>query len=181
MFGTKSYLAESSAHFVFAVDVSGSMHGQVQEAMTTALTLANAMEDAGDVRVDVIAYQTEYERNDDRSSISEKNVLITHIEDKRRLPICVADGTTPTAEAITHAVSMLDGSPYRRKGICVVTDGVPNRQHRELCDLVEKQGVEIYGIGIGECGAEAVKSNFRKQIFTSIDKLGDGVCKAVSA
>jgi uncharacterized protein YegL len=181
VFGAKSYLTESSAHFVLVVDVSGSMHEQVHEAMTTALTLAKTMEDAGDVRVDVIAYQTEYVWNDDRATITEKNVLITHIKDKQRLPTCVADGTTPTAEAIVHAVSMLDGSPYYRKGICVVTDGVPNRQHRDLCDRVEKQGIEIYGIGIGDSGAEAVKSNFRKQIFTTIDKLGDGVCKAISA
>ena len=181
VFGAKSYLAESSAHFVLVVDVSGSMHGQVQEAMTTALTLAKAMEDAGDVRVDVIAYQTECVWNADTSTITEKNVIITHIEDKKRLPTCAAAGTTPTAEAIIHSVSMLNGSPYYRKGICVITDGVPNLPHRDLCDRVEKQGIEIYGIGIGDGGAEAVKSNFRKQIFTTMDKLGDGVCKAISA
>ena len=181
VFGAKSYLAESSAHFVLVVDVSGSMHGQVQEAMTTALTLAKAMEDAGDVRVDVIAYQTECIWNADTSTITEKNVIITHIEDKKRLPTCAAAGTTPTAEAIIHSVSMLNGSPYYRKGICVITDGVPNLPHMDLCDRVEKQGIEIYGIGIGDGGAEAVKSNFRKQIFTTMDNLGDGVCKAISA
>ena len=181
VFGAKSYLAESSAHFVLVVDVSGSMHGQVQEAMTTALTLAKAMEDAGDVRVDVIAYQTECVWNADTSTITEKNVIITHIEDKKRLPTCAAAGTTPTAEAIIHSVSMLNGSPYYRKGICVITDGVPNLPHMDLCDRVEKQGIEIYGIGIGDGGAEAVKSNFRKQIFTTMDNLGDGVCKAISA
>ncbi|MEB8474670.1 VWA domain-containing protein [Acidithiobacillus ferriphilus] len=181
VFGAKSYLAESSAHFVLVVDVSGSMHGQVQEAMTTALTLAKAMEDAGDVRIDVIAYQTECIWNADTSTITEKNVIITHIEDKKRLPTCAAAGTTPTAEAIIHSVSMLNGSPYYRKGICVITDGVPNLPHMDLCDRVEKQGIEIYGIGIGDGGAEAVKSNFRKQIFTTMDNLGDGVCKAISA
>jgi len=183
-FGAKKLVTGESAHFVIAADMSGSMDKLAEKSLTTMLSFASELKSKGDTWVDVITYWRNYEwlRNE-MGVITEPKPLeavIGIVNNLDRFPDIEPDGLTPTAEAITFAAQMLASSPYERRGIIVITDGHPDEPHLNLCQNLEKNGIEVYGLGLTEAGVEAVKVNFTHYINASDNNLATALMAATA-
>ncbi|PKY09710.1 hypothetical protein B1757_13355 [Acidithiobacillus marinus] len=183
-FGQKRLVYGQSAHYVIAADMSGSMEDLYVRALNTTLSFAQLLQEQGDTMVDVITYYGNYEwaMNDQGKpvGVTPTGISIGTINRLDRIPDIKPDGLTPTAEAIVFAEDILKASPYERRGIIVITDGVPNEPHLDLCKKVERSGIEVYGLGLTEDGFEAVKANFTRAINAQNGHLAQALLAATA-
>lgn len=91
----------------------------------------------------------------------------------------IADGGTPTAEALWLAGNRLVARREPRKLLLLVTDGMPNDPDRaiEVAGMVERSGIEIYGIGIG---CDAITSfSTRSTVILDASSIAEAVVTAI--
>ena len=79
-------------------------------------------------------------------------------------------GSTPLAQALWHAMRLFDMQQRSRNIVIVITDGIPDSISRaqEALDALEKNNVEIYGIGIN---VNAIEDLIKKSVV--IQKSSD--------
>lgn len=90
-----------------------------------------------------------------------------------------SDGGTPTAEAITTAVSYLVMRSEPRKLLFVITDGDPNSEsqtEQAIADALAL-GVKVFGIGINARVTGFSESDF--QVIHSTDELVNALTKGL--
>lgn len=95
---------------------------------------------------------------------------------KQTVPVFSASGSTPMAQAVNHALDLLEnrkkeyseaGVDYYQPWMVLMTDGEPTDQPQDVAaaghrtsDLVEKKKLTIFPIGIGEKANMSVLATF---------------------
>ncbi|MBU2734592.1 VWA domain-containing protein, partial [Acidithiobacillus caldus ATCC 51756] len=180
IFGRRATTLGSAAHYVLLLDQSGSMSPIWDSAVECTMTMANAMERVGDVRVEVMTYYRNVEWDGDSQTLTMKDCRINHVVDRKRYPDIRPEGTTPTADALAYAWDTLKPSRYERKGIIVITDGIADTEHSGLSRQIEDSGVELYAIGLGVTDSAFLQHNFSRWVTASIAELPTKLMQALS-
>ena len=90
-----------------------------------------------------------------------------------------ANGGTPAAEGLWEAGTRLIRRRENRKILFAVTDGVPNdpAATKEVGDMIEASGIELYGIGIG---SDAIAQYCSKsKVLVGADGIASAVLNAL--
>lgn len=130
---------------IFLCDVSGSMKGLEHAlSMQAAIAMCEVMHLLG-VPFEMWTYQgnrvTNYKLFEEPFS---RKV-------KERMGASYASGGTPTANGLWVTASRLVARKEARKILILTTDGAPDRPDhaKEVGEIIENSGIELYGIGIG--------------------------------
>lgn len=93
-----------------------------------------------------------------------------------------AGGGTPTAEALWLAGNRLIARREERKLMLLVTDGDPNNMPaaQQVAGLIERSGIELYGIGIGAAAAKIRQVCRKAGLIENANDLAKAVLSALA-
>jgi Ca-activated chloride channel family protein len=89
-------------------------------------------------------------------------------------------GYTALLDAIQMGVEKLRSAHYQRRALLIISDGGDNSSHHKMRDvknLVEESGVEVYALGLFDDGLPLVKSleeKFGEHLLSQIAEAGGG-------
>ncbi len=171
VFLKKEYIADFDTCIQLLVDVSGSMlcqdsceQSRAQMACECALSIALSLEGFEDLDLGVTYFPGVNSEYETALSFKESaSVVASRFDQKPR-------GSTPLAQALWHAMRLFDMQHRSRNIVIVITDGIPDSISRaqEALDALEKNNVEIYGIGIN---VNAIEDLIKKSVV--IQKSSD--------
>ncbi|BCU08328.1 hypothetical protein Atep_30050 (plasmid) [Allochromatium tepidum] len=146
------------------VDASGSMtDGQIQEADTSALAIAEAVDVLPRVNLGVSAFH-----NGRLLSVLRHGERLSSARQRFHIP---NGGGTPLAEALVSVSGILLNQKEEKKVMIVMTDGMPDdgtSNSRALVKRMRQDGMIVLGIGIGpDTGA------FMQKIFEDYRVIHD--------
>lgn len=104
------------------------------------------------------------------------------VRSRGRLGAIDAGGGTPMTEALWIAGRRLVSRKESRKIMLVVSDGAPNNTDtaRDLVSMAERDGVEAYGIGIGNAGAAIRDVCTKAGVVASASNLAEAILAALA-
>ncbi|SUJ07824.1 VWA domain-containing protein [Shewanella morhuae] len=177
---TKVFEAETihrspNAAIALLVDKSGSMNDEdMRMANSVAYSLSTALDGIHGVESMVGYYPSV-------SADGYGLAVVKPFGDKKALNVfnVSSEGGTPTAEAITTAVSSLVTRPEPRKLLFVITDGDPNCpvSTEQAIEEAQAVGVKVFGIGIKRSVSGFSEADF--QVIQSTDELVNALTKGL--
>ncbi|MGI2183726.1 VWA domain-containing protein [Shewanella oncorhynchi] len=177
VFDSETIHRSPNAAIALMVDKSGSMReADMIMANSVAYSLSTALDGIHGVE-SMVGY---YPVSDDSSGQYKVAVVKPFGEKKSQAAFNMnSDGGTPTAEAITTAVSYLVMRSEPRKLLFVITDGDPNSEsqtEQAIADALAL-GVKVFGIGINARVTGFSESDF--QVIHSTDELVNALTKGL--
>jgi len=123
------------------LDRSGSMSMMIEEVYQAAFHTIRASKPADEFFIATFseAFQVRQDFSHDRDLL------------QKRLKDITADGATALYDSILTAVKLVESGKHDKKALLVVTDGADNRSKvpfRELLELVQRENVSIYAVGL---------------------------------
>lgn len=152
---------------ILLIDRSGSMREeQMITATSSAYSISKAVESMSDVTCSVGAFPA-YE---DTGVVSLKK-----FGEKPQIPkfSIGSDGYTPLDGALRWAGQQIWSRQETRKIVLVLTDGAPDDWEKAvaMANLLKNNGIECYGIGIGEGTGKFVRGLFGEQSSKEIESV----------
>ena len=131
------------------LDVSGSMARRIKLASLACYSVASSLSSIRGVNVGVTAFPA-LEEQDDIVTVCP---LLKHGERMNDDFEVTVQGTTPLAEALWWVAKQLVSQKEVRKIVLLITDGEPDdfQAAQETVSALQKQGIEIIGVGIHSC------------------------------
>ena len=177
VFDSETIHRSPNAAIALMVDKSGSMReADMIMANNVAYSLSTALDGIHGVE-SMVGY---YPVSDDSSGQYKVAVVKPFGEKKSQAAFNMnSDWGTPTAEAITTAVSYLVTRSEPRKLLFVITDGDPNSEsqtEKAIADALAL-GVKVFGIGINARVTGFSESDF--QVIHSTDELVNALTKGL--
>ncbi|MCU8005810.1 VWA domain-containing protein [Shewanella sp. SM96] len=177
VFESETIHRSPNAAIALMVDKSGSMReADMIMANSVAYSLSTALDGIHGVE-SMVGY---YPVSDDSSDQYKVAVVKPFGEKKSQAAFNMnSAGGTPTAEAITTAVSYLVTRSEPRKLLFVITDGDPNSEsqtEKAIADALAL-GVKVFGIGINARVTGFSESDF--QVIYSTDELVNALTKGL--
>jgi len=161
---------------VISIDLSGSMSGVFQKMLSICASIMEPLEKVQNVEIISQGW------NDCVQPIQIST--IRHASELNMM--AYPGGTTPTGFGIAEARKLLKHSKYKEKVIFLITDGSPNctgslheqddpyEESAQQVKLAEREGIKVYGIGLGYCRDEDMTRIFERKWghFEKIESIG---------
>ena len=167
IFKQRENIEEINTAFHFLGDLSISMRGHGQKAMDSIYAIGSAMELIENVSIAVSVFGP---ANDNVIPIIRRGQRIRN--NFKFFNGGMEDGNTPLDFAIGYAAKELSSLEESKKIIFIITDGMPNDFNNTLKMIksLQKNGIKIIGIGIGECIYQNIKA---REMFNTLFDNGE--------
>lgn len=163
----KSVVDGRNTHLILLLDQSGSTAKEVNgktilaAGQETAMAIMSACQSLEEAQVSCVAYC-----QNEMTQLQLTTVTL-------RSPLLAPTGSTPTGAAMRAAASAFD-PVLDRHVLVVITDGEPDEPHRDDTTALERQGIEVLGLGI-EVPSQVMAANFDRYAVTTHHRVSQAI------